>query len=281
MADPRIRIVTGDMLKVLQEIGINGSCWDQGLTVPMIERSACGTFRTGAIMPWYISDIGYIYVDSISADQSSELGVTANLEYVPFWDGTNNIVRMTVDNDTAGGTAPVFNSWYWPGPVRWADNQSLDGVESWELTSNTQYRTKREGGEPWARRGAIRQREFMARIRTNKVDAHAMSLVSGTDDWADDTTPKMDNLFLGPLTEGGTAALDLYLQRAAPGGIRVAAATASHARIRCQTAHSSMSEWSVVAEDDATVTYEIHVVGTPAIGVDLAIPAAAVPVTNP
>ncbi len=276
MADPRIRIGSGDMDTVLGDFGINGQCWDQGLTIPAIERSACSTFRTGSIEPWYISDLGYVYVDTISADQSSAEGVQAQLIYVPFWDGTNEIVRMTSGNDTAGGTAPVFSSWYWPGPVRWADNRRLDGVISWELQSNTTYQTKREGGEPWARRGAIRQRDYVVRVRTNKIDAHARSLLDSGSDWGTSSNdPKLASLFLAPLLATGEGSLDLYLASSAAGGIRVADVTPSHIRIRCATAHGSMSEWSVAAEDDATATYEIHVVGTPAIAEGVAIPAAA------
>jgi len=280
MADPRFRMVTGDIFTCLSDFGLNGQCWDAGVTLPLIERSACGTFRTGPIESWFISDQGYVYIDSISADQNSDLGAVANLEYVPFWDGTNDIVRMTLDNNTAAGTPSSFVSWYWPGPVRWNDNHRLDGVISWELLSNTQYVTKREGGEPFPRRGALRQRDFVCRIRTNKIDAHARSLIDATADWGIATTdPKMSNLFLSSLTPGATAALDLYLQRSVDGGIRVADAIATHARIRCATAHASMSEWSVVAEDDATATYEIHIIGTPAISTSVAIPAAAAEAT--
>lgn len=284
-ADPRVNMRTGDLFTLFDtsgaDVGLNGLCIEEAAQIPLIERDKCGAYKSPSVNAQHplfsAPGGGFLWPERIIADQAADEGVVANLVFAPFWNGSSySPLFMLPTNDISGISAPTFTSMYWPGPVRIANNQELDGILSWEVDTGIQFGTKIENGEPFPRVGAIRRREFMVRLRTVGImspKAHPQTTTPPTPNiWADDNVAKVANLLLS--ATGDTPSIDVYARKGVQCGTRVSDATAAHIKISCPVACARADDIQVSGTDDGIMTMTFKCIGAPTITNNVAIPAA-------
>lgn len=281
-AEPRVSMRTGDLDSLFATpvaMTFDGLCVQVDAQISHIERVDCGTFRATTLVQhpqFHAPGGGFLYVERIIADQSAEEGVQASLMFVPHWNGTTTEPLFLAPLQAIDGVAPpAFNSMFWPGPVRWGNNQELPGVLSWEIDAGIQYGLKIENGEPFGRVGSIKRREFTVRVRTTNISSskvHPQTSAPPTPNiWFADEVKKMSAAVLSSI---GAPAIDLYCRKGINCGIRSADASSVHMKFSLPLACGSVDDISASGNEDGSITYSFLCLGPPTVGDGVVIPPA-------
>jgi hypothetical protein len=124
-------------------------------------RASGGAFATSGHVTFVFSKC-HVIPDSIQAQQDQNTAAALQLMVYPLWDGTNLPVRII--GQSLSGT-PAIGAFYRLGPSL-ANGTYLGGVQSASVQFGLDYKTKRQGGEFFAREGAVYQRRPTINVET-------------------------------------------------------------------------------------------------------------------
>lgn len=253
--DPEFRIRTRDLATTLATVGLQtGRCFDEASTFFYQERADCSTFEVGFTHPARRTQKGFMFPDSITAEQDDEEGAVLSLMYRPLKSGSSPLVEHLADQPLTGVGAPAYVSAFFLGPV-YHNSAELLGVTGWTLTLNSEVQTapRSPGGEPDF--ASITRRTPEISIRCPKVDNFDTFKLAGTPvntSWA------------------------VYLQRADPtngqGDGRIAPATASHIKISGTSGDWDTRNLGVEGQDDALMDVVLRPTGALTVSIASSIP---------
>ncbi len=182
------------------------------------------------------SNHGFLYITDITAQQDDERGATINLEYVPF--SSNGILDPITFSDAAViANAPAVDGIWYMGPVKIGQIGSslveLPGVQSVSIRSGIDFRSPRADGAVFSLNGSIHA--IIPEIRITTLDFDGMSQILNQI-WGDAVI--------------ANAGFNLFFQKGAHGGARVATATAEHVAAVAATGEQCTEELSVRELED-------------------------------
>jgi hypothetical protein len=235
-ADPQFRLRTADLQKVLANVGWGtGYCTEAGADFRYQQRNACSTFDVNAVHSLLRAEKGFLYIDSIQADQDSADGAQAELIFVPLYNGSAEIIEHTTNVNLSGVTAPAFNSAFYLGPM-YHKGLEVPGITSVRLDTGITFDTRRTSGAHYPVTGVITARRPQITITTLKLDEGLTAL---------ETTLFGDNV--------GTE-FTFYLRKGLDGGTRYGDGTTNHVMVQATTGHLRYDDVTVNQNDDATLS---------------------------
>lgn len=250
---PRFRLRTKDMATVLGLVDLQaGYCFDEDSTFQLQERADCGTFLSGSTHIQRTVKKGFMFVDSITAEQESEDGAILNLEFIPLKSGSNALVS----HDTAQALllSPAYVSSFFLGPF-YHNSSEIPGVMG--VTLNFGINVQPAPASPGAEDDVVsiisREPEFSVRcLKTDEFDGFKLG---GT-----------------PVT----SSFAFYFQKAdatnAVGDGRVAVASSVHVKVSGTAGDFEVRNLSVDGQEDAAVELILRPTGTISLSVASAIP---------
>jgi hypothetical protein len=257
-ARPEFRIRTQDIKTMMDVVDVeNGKCFDETSTFILQERADCGTFLTGDTHPARVTTNGFMYAESITAEQDSEDGAILSLRYVPLYDGSNSLVqRDTVDIAayTTPALSPAYVGSYFLASA-YENSVEISGIISVNLQFNLTFQAAPATPGAWDTIGSIVRRQPEFTYTCLKVDNVSADEVTGA---AVDTS------------------YAFYFQKAdvtnAAGDGRVAKATAQHVKVSCTAGDVEVRNLSVDGTEDAAIEVSVKPTGTVAMSTASAIP---------
>lgn len=252
---PTYRLQTCDLATLFGVVSFsNGKCFDETSTFRLQERADCGTFLTGATHPARTAPKGFMYIDTITAEQDSQEGAYASMMFIALKSGSNPPVANLSTVDLSSIAVPAYVSSYVMGPV-YHNGAEIPGVfsQTWTPQINTQPSPSSPGAFDDLVSIITREAEF--RFRCLKVDAFDAFNFSG---------------------QAVNTSLAFYLQKADPTNAnsdgRVAAASTVHVKASCTAGDIELNSISVDGNDDAAVEVIVRPTGTVSFSIASAIP---------
>jgi len=198
--DPRISFTTSKLATALDAIGLNGVSFEKATGVTALDlffqAYAQGGIRGGAGTNLKLTmNKGILIPRTLTADQSGPGGL--ELEAIPTWDGTNDIVSIAKDQDLVG--SPDVDEIFLAGPVS-LNGTSLDSV----ISINVDFGITLRGpifseGAVWAKFVAVETTQPRITITTLDLEAIHTLGISGSAQSATDSL-----IYLVRAKEGGT-----------------------------------------------------------------------------
>lgn len=208
-----------------------GSPTSAGL-IQFQHRADGATFDAAATTSHVVgtSNRGFLHCTGIDAAQDDEEGAKISLEYVLLsTDGMTD--PITFSNASALSSTPNFDGIWYLGPVRvgtvGSSTVQLQGVQSISIKPGVDFRAPRGDGNVYPANGSIHA--VKPEIRITVMDIGSLNLVYGS-------------LFGRNIA---STAFNLYLQKGAPGGSRVATTVANHYLITAATGDDTTDSISV------------------------------------
>lgn len=253
---PEFRIRTQDIKTVLDVVSvINGRCFDETSTFILQERADCGTFLTGDTHPARQTAKGFMFLESISAEQDSEDGAVMTMRYVPLKTSGNDLVTLdTVDEGAFATLSPTYvQSYFLASPYH--NGTEIPGVMSVNLNMNITFAPTPSTPGALDELGSITRREPEFTFTCLKVDEFDAFGFVGT---------PVDTTFA------------FYFQKADPanaaGDGRIAEATAEHIKISFTGGDIDVRNIAIDGNEDAAVEVSVKPTGTVAYSGVSAIP---------
>lgn len=255
---PRFRLRTQDLATVLGVVSLQGGfCFDEASTFQLQERADCGTFLSGGTHIGKRTQKGFMFVESITAEQDSEDGAILNLGYVPLYvdqDPDKPIVE-TLTGHTLLAT-PAYVSNFFLGPF-YHNSTEIPGLMSTTLNFNptVQAAPSSPGAYDDIVSITMREPEFVYRfLKSDEFDA-----------WKHGGHPV-------------TSSFASYFQKADPsnaaaaGDARIAPATTQHVKISGTAGDFETRNISVDGVEDAVTEVVLRPTGTLSLSIASAIP---------
>lgn len=257
MADPAVDFDTDDIATVLAAVSPTAGLALTGAAFQLQKRADGGAFAAAGTGLSIAATKGFVYPKTLSVAQDGQGGAKLTCEMVAHYDGTTSgspalptPALVFADTVTLVST-PAFNARYYLGPI-YANAAQIPGVQDWQLDFGIEYKTKRLDGDLAPQIGSIFSRKPKFTFSVLKVNAQ--------------TT--IASLFNNAIP----GALAFYLRKGAPGGARVADATAEHAKLSMAAGAWNADSIEVQGENDATLKVTAEPTGTIAFSAASAIP---------
>jgi hypothetical protein len=265
---PMVTFQTRDITAALGASPLNTGveCIDDGgaaagAVFRYLRRTDYGTFETGAKHWTLTSAQGFLFIDSIEADSTSEDGAVANMVYIPLTtDGVTDPFDFTetVDLD-AFGSKPVFKSIFYPGPV-YLSNAGVGTTyvgpsNRIRISPGLNFTPEIEDGYTWARVGVLRTRDPVFDINFVQGDVVPVNFATGG---------QITNNPHGTKYESGTLSFSVYLRQglATTASGRVPIGTSTHINIDIESTYIQAQSWSVAGEDDVNTSVSVRGAGS-------------------
>jgi hypothetical protein len=233
-----------------------------GAVFRYLKRSDYGTFETSTSHWTLISAQGFLFIDSLEADSTSDEGVLANMVYVPLSaDGvTDPFVFATGVNLDAFGSKPDYKSVYYPGPVYLGDvgegNTYVGPSNRIRISPGLNFTPEIEDGYTWPRVGVLRTRDPVFDINFVQGDIVPTTFAAGG--------AITDNPH-GDAYVSSTAAVTVFLRKglATTASGREPIGNTVHVGIEVDSTYIQAQSWSVAGEDDVNTSVSIRGAGSP------------------
>ena len=255
-ARPEFRLRTQDLATVLATVDFNsGKCFDETSTFYLQERADCSTFLTTATSPGRSTANGFMFVESITAEQDSEDGAIMTLRYVPLKASGSDIVvfESSLDPDTNGPTPAFTSAFFLASPYH--NGGELKGVQSVTINTDIQFQPAPSSPGAFDTLGSIVRYEPEFTFRSLKVDDFDAFQLTG---------------------DPVNTSFAFYFQKVdttnAVGDGRVAAASTVHSKISFTGGKITVRNLSFDGTDDAAVEVSIRPTGTVTAATNSAIP---------
>ena len=240
-ADAQVTFQTRDIKNLLASCPFaTGRFYDQGATFRFQRRTDFGTFMTGGNHVTVTSPAGYLRIDGIEADTGSEEGATASCTYSAMSStGFDAPLTATDQVDFVSATPPAFKDIYYLGPCYTSDGATptlMNGLQSVNIQSGLGFGPLRQDGISFPVVGVIRTRDSVC-------DA---TFLRGNMPATDFTHLFKETLALE---------MQFYLRRGSTSTAsgRYADGSAEHIIIAFSQVYWGADDWTVNAEDDATL----------------------------
>lgn len=248
-AEPKARLQTSDLTTFFG--AVSASAGLGGITAAAFRRQRRadgGTFAGGSTNVTVTATKGFLYPDSISAEQDNPQGAVLEAIFAALYDGTN--APLVANTGQALSLTPTFTSKFYLGPV-YVNGVQVDGVMSSRVQFGIDFQYGPMNGDVYPRVGSIVARRPVLSFTTKYVDQIATAALFGA-------------------APAGTVAF--YYWKGVSGGTRVAVASTVHCKLSVASGEWDSEDVSVQEHDDGTATITITPTATLAAAVASAIP---------
>lgn len=232
-ADPSANIQSGDLATLLAVSNILTAGYymtGSSAILPLNQRANGGTFTSGAAMT-FSSTRCFLHIGSIDSQQDGD--ATANVEYIPLYDGSTLPVVVNDDQTLA---AQAFNAAYTLGPAK-ISTAALPGLVSCSVIPGLKLLRRRYEGNNYTTDIFIAEREPMIR-------------------WTFEDKAKMS--VLGALHSSMAGSAVQYLRKRTPGGTVVANATTQHIALTLTAGLNVTDSISVSGTENGVFSVTAH-----------------------
>lgn len=257
-AKPMINMRTPDLLTILSNLSFTkGKCFDEVSQWYAQERDDCGEFLAANVATHSMvqSDKGFMFIDTITAEQESDQPAMVALIFVPLVPTSSSAAPLLKFGARAiAAASPAFVSAYFLGPV-YKDGTEIPGVTRVSLTPRINFQGAPHSPGAFDNLGSIITREAEFTFSAAKTDEFDATQITGD-----------------PV--GST--YKFYLQRADPtnnlGDGRIAKANNSHIMIGCSAGYVEERTRNHEGPGDKTSEIVVRPAGEPVFAINVPIP---------